>query len=156
MGEHTCRVTWERRDAAFTDLKYSRAHRWTFDGGAVVAASASPHVVRPPFSDPAGVDPEEAFVAAVSSCHMLTFLWLAAKAALVVDAYADDAVGRMGTTATGREGVTRVTLRPAIRFAGRVPGDDELARLHHEAHEQCYIANSVTTEIAVEPTPAAS
>jgi organic hydroperoxide reductase OsmC/OhrA len=153
MSDHRCSVTWERGGAAFTDNRYSRAHRWRFDGGAVVAASASPHVVPVPLSDPAGVDPEEAFVAALSSCHMLTFLWLAAKRGFVVDSYADDAVGRMGANASGREGVTHVVLRPAIRFVGpRTPAENEIRELHHAAHEQCFIANSVTTVVTVEPT----
>ncbi len=152
MSEHRSIVSWTRDGAAFTDLRYSRRHEWRFDGGAVVRASASPHVVPPPCSDPAAVDPEEAFVAAIASCHMLTFLWLAAKRGYVVDAYSDDAVGRMAPNAAGREAVARVILRPVIRFAGdRRPTGDELRRLHHEAHEQCFIANSVTTEIAVEP-----
>jgi organic hydroperoxide reductase OsmC/OhrA len=151
MASHTCTVTWERRGAAFTDLRYSRAHRWEFDGGAVVPASSSPHVVPLPFSDAAAVDPEEAFVAAISSCHMLVFLSLAARAGFVVDSYTDAAVGTMGRNAAGREGVTAVRLRPAIRFSGpNAPSETELADLHHRAHEGCYIANSVTTEVTVE------
>lgn len=157
MVEHTCAVRWERRGGAFTDLRYSRAHRWTFDGGAVVAASSSPHVVPVPFSDPAGVDPEEAFVAAAASCHMLVFLWIAAKSGFVVDSYADDAVGRMGRNAAGRECVAEVVLRPAIRFSGpRLPSDEDVRKLHHDAHEGCFIANSVTTTITVELRSAAS
>jgi uncharacterized protein YndB with AHSA1/START domain/organic hydroperoxide reductase OsmC/OhrA len=151
MHEHEATVTWSRRGAAFTDNKYSRAHEWRFDGGAVVPASASPHVVPVPFSDPAGVDPEEALVAALSSCHMLTFLWLAGKRGFVVDSYADEAVGRMGENAAGREAVTHVVLRPRTRFSGsRKPTESDLAELHHEAHEQCFIANSVTTEVTVD------
>lgn len=150
MSEHLAIVTWDRHGGTFTDLRYSRRHAWTFDGGAVIAASASPHVVAQPFSDPAAVDPEEAFVAAVASCHMLTFLWLAAKAGFVVDSYADAAAGRMGPNAAGREAVTDVRLAPKIVFSGpRLPTDADLARLHHDAHEQCFIANSVTTRIAV-------
>jgi organic hydroperoxide reductase OsmC/OhrA len=152
MGEHGSTVTWERRGAVFSDNRYSRAHQWRFDGGAVVPASASPHVVPEPLSDPAGVDPEEALVAALSSCHMLTFLWLAAKRGFVVDSYADDAVGRMGVNAAGRESVAHVALRPRVRFCGeRAPTDEEMLELHHAAHEQCFIANSVTTEVVVEP-----
>ncbi len=151
MSEHKALVQWERRGATFTDNRYSRAHAWRFDGGAEVAASASPHVVPAPMSDPSGVDPEEAFVAAASSCHMLTFLWLAAKAGFVVDSYADEAVGRMGENARGREAVTAIVLRPTIRFSGaRRPSAEDLRRLHHDAHEQCYVANSVTTAITVE------
>jgi len=152
MADHSCTVTWERGGAAFTDNRYSRAHIWRFDGGAVVPASASPHVVPVPMSDPAAVDPEEAFVAALSSCHMLTFLWLAAKRGFVVDSYADEAVGRMGANAAGREAVTQVVLRPAISFSGpRTPDESEIRELHHAAHEQCFIANSVTTSVTVEP-----
>jgi organic hydroperoxide reductase OsmC/OhrA len=106
MSEHKAVVAWDRRGAAFADQRYSRAHKWRFDGGAEVAASASPHVVKVPFSDPAGVDPEEAFVAAAASCHMLTFLWLAAKAGFVVDSYADEAVGRMGENAASHRNVS--------------------------------------------------
>ena len=150
MGEYTCTVSWRRGDANFTAMKYSRAHRWEFDGGVTVKASASPHVVPAPFSDASAVDPEEALVAALSSCHMLTFLWLAARAGFVVDSYADRAVGRMGKNTAGREAVTHVLLRPAIAFSGpRTPNADELRALHHDAHEQCYIANSVTTVVEV-------
>jgi len=152
MGEHRSTVSWARGDARFSDRRYSRAHTWRFDGGAVVPASASPHVVPVPLSDPAGVDPEEALVAALSSCHMLTFLWLAARAGFVVDSYDDDAVGTTGKNAAGRDAVTRVVLRPSIRWSGaRLPTDAELAALHHDAHEQCFIANSVTSEIVIEP-----
>src|SRR5262245_17676264 len=134
-------------------MKYGRAHRWTFDGGVGVPASASPHVVPAPFSDESAVDPEEALVAALSSCHMLTFLWLAARRGFVIDSYEDDAVGRMGKNAAGREAVTHVTLRPRIVFSGaRSPTSEELSALHHEAHEQCYIANSVTTAVEVAPS----
>lgn len=152
MGEYLSTVAWERRGAAFSDNRYSRAHEWRFDGGAVVAASASPHVVPVPLSDPGGVDPEEALVAALSSCHMLTFLYLAAKRGFVVDAYTDHAVGRMGLNSSGRRALTHVVLRPRVGFSGpRLPTPAELDVLHHEAHEQCYIANSVTTAIRVEP-----
>lgn len=155
MSEHLCTVSWHRAGAAFVDGRYARAHEWRFDGGAVVPASASPHVVPSPWSDPRGVDPEEAFVAALSSCHMLSFLWLASRRGLVVDAYEDDAIGRMGPNAHGRAAVVRVELRPRIRFSGpRLPSDAEVAALHHEAHDVCFIANSVTTEVVVEPAPA--
>src|SRR5262245_4616755 len=150
MIEHVATIRWQRGDAPFTDRRYSRAHEWRFDGGLVVPASASPHVVAAPFSDPRGVDPEEAFVAALSSCHMLSFLWLAAGRGWLVDDYADDAVGRMGRSARGREAVVRVTLRPRVRFAGATPSRSDVAALHHEAHEICFIANSVTTDVVVE------
>jgi len=152
MAVHGCRVSWNRGEAPFLDGKYSRAHEWRFDGGAVVQASASPHHVRVPFSDPAGVDPEEALVAALSGCHMLSLLHLAARRGFLVDAYEDRAEGHMGRNAAGREAVVRVVLRPAIAWAGeRRPGAEEIAALHHDAHEICYIANSVSAEVVVEP-----
>lgn len=152
MGEYTATITWQRAGATFTDRRYSRAHRWRFDGGVDVPASASPTVVPLPMSDPAGVDPEEALVAALSSCHMLTFLDLAAQRGFVVDDYRDVAVGRLGKNAAGKVAVTVVTLRPAIRFAGdRQPTAAELESLHHAAHEGCFIASSVTTDVRVEP-----
>jgi organic hydroperoxide reductase OsmC/OhrA len=150
MSTHTAEVHWSRKDSRFLDNRYSRAHQWSFDGGAVVPASSSPHVVRVPFSDPAGVDPEEAYVAALSSCHMLWFLGLAARDGYVVDVYADSAQGEMMKNAEGKEAVARVTLRPAVVFSGdKAPSDASLERLHHEAHESCFLANSVKTEIHV-------
>ena len=152
MSEYTARITWQRGDAAFTDNRYSRGHTWAFDGGVEVPASSSPHAVRLPYSVEAAVDPEEAFVAALSSCHMLTFLYLAAKAGLRVDSYDDNAVGIMEKDAAGKMAVTRVTLRPAIRFSGdRQPSSEELGQLHHRAHEECYIASSVKTAVTCEP-----
>jgi organic hydroperoxide reductase OsmC/OhrA len=144
---HTAQIDWQRGDAAFTDRRYPRAHRWSFDGGAVVPASSSPHVVRVPFSDPAGVDPEEAFVAALASCHMLWFLDLAAQAGHVVDRYTDEARGFMATRDDGREWVARVELRPRTTFVGPAPDAAALQALHHRAHEACFLANSVRTEV---------
>jgi organic hydroperoxide reductase OsmC/OhrA len=149
VADHVATVEW-RSDGGFREGRYSRAHRWTFDGGAVVPASASPHVVAPPMSDPAGVDPEEALVASVSSCHMLWFLHLARDAGLDVAAYRDEARGTMGKDDRGRMAVTRIVLRPQIEFAGEAPEAEALERLHHEAHEKCFIANSLRTEIVVE------
>ena len=149
MASHTATVEWEA-DGRFAEGKYSRAHRWSFDGGAVVPASSSPHVVPLPMSDAAGVDPEEALIASVSSCHMLWFLSLAQEAGLDVARYRDEASGKMGKDDRGRIAVTTIALRPEIVFAGREPGAEELARLHHEAHERCFIANSLRTEIVVE------
>lgn len=146
-SSHTATIAWQRGDAAFTDRRYSRAHRWSFDGGAVVPASSSPHVVRVPFSDPAGVDPEEAFVAALSSCHMLWFLDLAAQAGHVVDRYTDEACGFMRTGDDGRAWVARVELRPRTTFVGAAPDAAALQALHHRAHEACFLANSVRTEV---------
>lgn len=144
-------ITWHRQDAPFVDNKYSRAHSWQFDGGVEVPASSSPHVVPPPYSEPANVDPEEAYVAALASCHMFTFLWLAAGRGLVVDSYHDQPVGTMALNGQGRQSITEVTLHPRIVFGGSVPVDEAGVRhLHHEAHEQCYLANSVSTHITVQ------
>jgi organic hydroperoxide reductase OsmC/OhrA len=151
MGKYTAKLEWQRNGAAFTDNRFSRAHRWMFDGGADVPASASPLVVPPPLSDPAGVDPEEAFVAAIASCHMLWFLSLAAKQKFVVEHYRDDAVGIMEKNEHGKTAITRVTLRPEIGFSGDArPSPEELQALHQRAHENCFIANSVRTEITIE------
>jgi organic hydroperoxide reductase OsmC/OhrA len=152
MSTYTAAVRWARGDAAFTDHRYSRAHTWTFDGGAVVPGSSSPHVVPVPGSDPAAVDPEEAFVASLSSCHMLWFLDLAARRGFVVDAYADDAEGVMAKNAEGKLAMTVVTLRPRVAFAGeKQPSRDDVAALHHRAHERCFIASSVKSEVRCEP-----
>lgn len=149
MSRHGARIAWQS-DGRFSDGGYSRRHEWRFDGGATVAGSASPAVVPPPLSDPAAVDPEEALVAAASACHMLWFLSLAQQAGFAIDSYVDDAEGVMGRIAPGRVAMTRITLRPDIRFSGRTPTEAELAALHHDAHERCYIANSLTAEIVVE------
>jgi organic hydroperoxide reductase OsmC/OhrA len=151
MSEHTATVRWQRNGAAFTDNKYSRAHQWKFDGGALVPASSSPHLLRVPLSDPSAVDPEEAFVASLSSCHMLWFLSLAAKRGFVVEDYEDNAVGVMGRNAAGKLAVTVVNLRPHATFAGRQPTREELESLHHEAHEECFLAASVHTQVCCEP-----
>lgn len=151
MHRYTARVSWLRNDAPFTDNRYSRGHQWSFDGGIRVPASSSPSVVPLPYSVAEAVDPEEALVAAASSCHMLTFLYLAAKQRLVVDSYEDDAFGTMTKNAEGRIAFERITLRPKIAFGGaREPTAAELAELHHAAHAQCYVANSVSCEIVVE------
>lgn len=153
--EYRASVYWQRDGATFTDNKFSRAHVWRFDGGIEVPASASPSVVRPPYSRLEAVDPEEAFVAALSSCHMLTFLFLAAREGLVVDSYRDEAVGTMTRNAKGKLFVSSVVLRPAITFSGsKRPGAADLERLHHVAHEECFIANSVLTDVKVESPPA--
>src|SRR5215470_6376579 len=150
MSEYKVTINWKRNGPDFLKGKYSREHTWTFDGGITVAASSAPSVVPAPWSNPKAVDPEEAFVAAVSSCHMLTFLFVAAKAGFAVASYRDEAVGVMTKTAAGVAWVSRVTLSPKIAYAGdKQPTADELARLHHAAHEGCFIANSVKTEIVV-------
>ena len=155
MSSHhyTAIVEWRRgADEAFTDNRYSRGHSWSFDGGVTVPASSAPSSVRLPFSREDAVDPEEAFVAALSSCHMLTFLHLAAKAEFVVESYRDEASGAMSPNEAGRLWVSTVTLAPEIAFEGeRRPSPAELDALHHEAHEQCFIANSVKTAITVSP-----
>ncbi len=149
---HTALIRWQVGADDFLGKHYSRAHTWTFDGGAVVPASSSPHVVAVPMSDAAAVDPEEAFVASLSSCHMLWFLDIAARAGWSVARYEDAADGRMGRNAAGKLVVSVVTLRPRTRFAGaRVPDAAALAALHHEAHEECFLANSVRCEIRCEP-----
>jgi len=150
MGRHVAEVSW-RSDGAFASGRYSRRHQWRFDGGAVVTASASPDVVPPPMSDAAGVDPEEALVASVASCHMLWFLSLAQEAGVEVASYFDSAEGVMGRIAPGRLALTRIALRPKVSFAGTPPSAEEVERLHHEAHERCFIANSLKTEIVIEP-----
>ncbi len=154
MSEYQATVEWERRGAVFTDNRYSREHYWEFDEGVRVPASASPHVVPLPYSVAAAVDPEEAFVASLTSCHMLWFLSLAAKRRFVVDRYRDAATGVMGHDGEGKLAMLEVTLRPAVRFSGdRRPTDAELAELHHEAHGECFIARSVKTTVRCEPQP---
>jgi organic hydroperoxide reductase OsmC/OhrA len=152
MAEYTARVLWQRQpQEAFTDQRYHRRHLLQFDGGAEVPGSSSPHSVPLPYSDAAAVDPEETLVASVSSCHMLWFLSLAAQAGFVVDDYRDDASGTMARNAEGRMAITVITLRPAVRFAGTGPSTEALHALHHHAHEECYIANSVKAEVRCEP-----
>lgn len=152
MSAYTAEIRWSRGEQKFTDNRYSRAHTWHFDGGIVVPASASPAVVPPPMSDAAAVDPEEAFVASLASCHMLWFLSLAAKRGYVVDAYADDASGVMARNATGRLAMTTVTLRPLVAFGGpKLPDRAALDALHHAAHGECFIAASIRSEVVIEP-----
>ncbi|OBT19679.1 peroxiredoxin [Vibrio tasmaniensis] len=152
MSEYSAVIRWARGDdEAFSDNQYSRGHTWEFDGGVTLPASSSPHVVPLPFSVEANVDPEEAFIAALSSCHMLTFLGIAAKQKYVIDSYVDDAVGVLEEDESGRSSVTKVTLRPDIVFSGsKIPTAKQLDKLHHLAHKNCFIANSVKTEIVVE------
>ena len=151
MSHYTATVVWQRSEGeVFTDNRYGRGHAWSFDGGVTVRASSSPHVV-PRYSDPAGVDPEEAFIASLSSCHMLTFLYLAAKRGLVVNRYDDTAEGSMSKNAKGRVWVSQVILRPRIDWEGTAPGAEIIEELHYAAHEECFIANSVLTEVRCEP-----
>lgn len=148
---YTAALEWQRNGANFADGNYSRAHTWRFDGGAVVPASASPLVVPVPHADPAGVDPEEAYVAALASCHFLWFLHVARVAGFVVDGYRDEATGIMEKNAQRKLWISRVTLRPEARFAGSGPDRDRLLEMHHRAHAECFIANSVRTAVVVEP-----
>ncbi|MCE9678737.1 OsmC family protein [Shewanella sp. AS1] len=152
MSDYQAVVKWQRQaDEPFSDNRYSRAHVWQFDGGVEVPASASPQVVALPYSVAENVDPEEALVAALSSCHMLTFLSIAAKKQYVIDGYIDEALGVMSQDEQGRFWVSKVTLRPQIRFADdRAPTEAQLEKMHHIAHENCFIANSVKTEIVIE------
>lgn len=150
MSEHKAIIRWQCTSAEFLKGRYSREHTWTFDGGVTVPASPSPAVVPAPWSNPAHVDPEEAFVAAVSSCHMLTFLYLASKAGFQVDAYEDESIGVMAKNEKAVPWVSVVTLQPRIAFRGaKLPTPEEEARLHHLAHEQCFIANSIKSEVVV-------
>jgi organic hydroperoxide reductase OsmC/OhrA len=155
MSTYTAQVAWKRgADEAFIDNRYSRRHVLRFDGGAELAGSSSPHVVPLPLSDARAVDPEEMFVAALASCHMLWFLSLAAARGFAVQAYVDDAEGTLARNAQGRLAMTLVTLRPEVLFDGpALPDTQQLHALHEEAHERCFIANSVNTEVRCMPRP---
>lgn len=151
VHRYEARISWKRDGAKFTDNRYSRGHDWSFDGGVRVPASSSPALVPLPYSVAEAVDPEEALVACASSCHMLWFLSLAAKRGFVVESYTDEASGMMDKTPEGKLAITRITLRPRIEFAGdKSPSAQELASLHHSAHNQCFIANSLKSEVVVE------
>jgi organic hydroperoxide reductase OsmC/OhrA len=156
VAEHRATVAWRREGADFAKGHYSRAHVWRFDGGAEVPASASPSIVPPAWCSQEAVDPEEAFVAALSACHMLTFLDLARRRGFVVDAYDDDAVGVLARNEAGRRWVSEVTLHPRIAFSGTGPGAEELAELHRRAHDDCFVANSVLSRVVIAPAPAAA
>jgi organic hydroperoxide reductase OsmC/OhrA len=151
MSTYTAKIRWSRDGAeGFAKGQYSRAHEWSFDGGLTVPAGPSQHIVPDPWGDPAGVDPEEAFVASLASCHMLFFVDFARRAGLVIDGYVDEAEGILEKRADGRMAMTRVTLRPRATWAGDAPDEAALADLHHRAHDACFIANSVTTEVVVQ------
>ena len=150
MSQYIATISWKLIGDEFAKGRYSREHTWTFDGGAVVPASSSPSVVRPPMSNPANVDPEEAFVASLSSCHMLTFLHLARLGGFQIASYEDQAVGEMTPNEKRVPWISHVTLHPKIVYAGdKVPTAEEEAHLHHESHEQCFIAQSVKTTVTV-------
>jgi organic hydroperoxide reductase OsmC/OhrA len=152
MAEYTAQVLWSRADQNFLDNRYSRRHLLRFDGGIEVPGSSSPHVVALPMSEAAAIDPEEAFVSSLASCHMLWFLSLAVKQKFRVDSYSDNAIGSLTKNSEGRWVMSVVTLRPEVHFSGdKVPTREQIDHLHHEAHNECFIANSVKTEVRCEP-----
>ena len=152
MSEYYAEVRWSRgKNETYIDNKYSRGHLWEFDGGEIVKASSSSHVVPLPYSVEENVDPEEAFVASLSSCHMLFFLSIAAKRKYVVDSYIDNAVGVMEVDEHKKISMTKVTLRPKVMFSGdKQPTMEQMEKMHHQSHDQCFIANSVKTEVVTE------
>jgi organic hydroperoxide reductase OsmC/OhrA len=151
MSTYTATIRWTRDpETDFARGQYSRAHSWSFDGGITLAASASPHIVPAPWSNKDAVDPEEAFVASLASCHMLFFVDFARRAGLVIDTYVDEAEGVLEKRDDGKMWMSQVTLRPKIDWSGDAPDDATVADLHHKAHEACFIANSVTSEVSVE------
>lgn len=148
---HTAVIEWQRSGNGFLDHRYSRVHRWSFDGGLQVPASASPSIVRAPYSDAAGVDPEEGFVAALSSCHMLWFLDLAAREGVQIERYVDSAEGYLDTRPDGRRWLARVRLLPMVVVSGgRRPDDALMQQLHHRAHEECFLANALKAQLTIE------
>ena len=151
MSQHFATIHWTRNQAKFTDTRYSREHTWRFDGGMEINASASPHNVSVPYANPAYIDPEEAFVASLSSCHMLWFLAIAAKQKFTVESYTDQAVGLMEKNEAGKVAITQVRLRPLIAFAGNpLPTHQQIEAMHEAAHDSCFLANSVKAEVIVE------
>ena len=152
MSKSTAKIIWQRGDQKFLDNRYSRKHLIQFDGGLEIPASSSPDVVPPPYSDPAAVDPEEMLVACLANCHMLWFLSFAAKRGFCVDTYVDDASGTMNKNENGKLFLAHVKLNPTVIFSGeKIPTSEEFEQLHHKAHDECFIANSVLTEIICEP-----
>ena len=151
MSKYEATVNWQRQGHPFLDDKYSRGHEWSFDGGVVVPASASPEIVALPMSVAENVDPEEAFIASISSCHMLFFLSIAQNNGIVIDSYNDDAYGFLRKDDTGNLSMTNVVLRPEAAYCGdKVPKSKEVEEMHHHAHRRCFIANSVKTDITME------
>ncbi|MET0357218.1 MAG: OsmC family protein [Cellvibrio sp.] len=152
MSESTAEIFWERANQNFLDNRYSRKHLIRFDGGFELPASSSPDVVPLPYSDASAVDPEEMLVASLANCHMLWFLSLAAKKGFCVDNYSDRAVGVMSKNKNGKLFMSQVKLNPIVKFSGnKIPTNEQFGQLHHQAHEECFIANSVLTEILCEP-----
>jgi len=153
MSEHKAKILWTHSTGDFLKGTYSREHAWAFDGGMTVPASSSPAAVRIPFSNPANIDPEEAFVASLSSCHMLTYLFIASRKGFEISSYEDEAVGLMTKNDRGILWVSSVVLHPRITYSGvKTPTSEEEDQMHHAAHEQCFIANSVKTDVRVEST----
>jgi organic hydroperoxide reductase OsmC/OhrA len=151
LHRYQARIAWKRAGATFSDNRYSRGHEWSFDGGIKVLASASPSILPAPYSVAEAVDPEEALVASASSCHMLWFLSIAAKRGFVVESYVDEAFGIMEKNAEGKLAISRITLRPKVEFSGdRLPSSEQLQSLHISAHEECFIANSLKSEVVIE------
>ena len=150
MSEHKATVKWSHTQGDFLKGTFSREHSWTFDGGLTVPASSSPAAVRVPFSNPANIDPEEAFVASISSCHMLTYLYVASRKGFEISSYEDNAVGVLTKNERGAVWVSSVILHPRITYGAKTPTPEEVEQMHHAAHDQCFIANSVKTDIKVE------
>jgi len=153
MSEYYATINWKRQtDEKFSDNNYSRAHTWKFDGGETIQASSSPHVVPLPYSVESNVDPEEAFIASLSSCHMLFFLSIAAKRRYVIESYVDAAKGIMQLNKDNKTSMTDITLNPKIEFTGeKQPTTEQINKMHQQAHQQCFIANSVKTKIHINP-----
>lgn len=152
MSNYNACVHWQRNKDMFPSNAYSRSHKWIFDGGTEVLASASPHIVPAPWSDSNYVDPEQALVASLASCHMLFFLSIASERSFQIDSYTDEAVGTLARDSEGKISMTEVTLRPKVKFSGEnLPDKDDIDAIHHSAHEQCFIANSVKSTIKIEP-----
>ena len=154
MSSYQATVIWNRGSQKFTDNKYSRAHQWQFSGDTIVAASASLHIVPLPYSIEENVDPEEAFVASLSSCHMLFFLSIAAKQKWLVDSYEDRATGVLEKNTEGKLAMTQVTLDPKINYSGSKPSKEQELKIHHLAHQECFIANSVKTKVEIKASTA--
>ena len=148
-SQYSATIVWQRGKEKFTDNKYSRAHQWVFSSGTSIAASSSPHIVPLPYSVDENIDPEEAFVASLSSCHMLFYLSLAAKKKWVIDSYEDRATGTLEKNEEGKLAMTKVVLDPYITYSGATPSKHQEAKIHHLAHEACFIANSVKTVVEI-------
>ncbi|GAA0421400.1 OsmC family protein [Cocleimonas flava] len=148
-SHYNATVVWQRGSQTFSDNKYSRAHQWVFDSGTSIAASSSPHIVPLPYSVDENIDPEEAFVASLSSCHMLFFLSFAAKNKWIIDRYEDSASGTLEKNEEGKLAMTKVVLNPEIKYSGETPSKEQEAEIHHLAHEACFIANSVKTVVEI-------